>query len=55
MKKVLLVIVGMIVVLAATVLIWKVVIPFIGWALGGIFGGMTASFTGISDLIKSLF
>lgn len=34
---------------------WKVVFPFIGWVLGGIFGGMSFSFTSIVDFFESLF
>ena len=41
--------------IAAALLMWKVVFPFIGWVLGGIFGGMSFSFTSIVDFFKSLF
>ncbi len=55
MKKVLLVIGIIIAVLAAALLMWKVVFPFIGWVLSGIFGGMSFSFDSIVDFFKSLF
>ena len=41
--------------IAAALLMWKVVFPFIGWVFGGIFGGMSFSFTSIVDFFKSLF
>ena len=41
--------------IAAALLMWKVVFPFIGWVLGGIFGGMSFSFTSIVDFFKTLF
>lgn len=41
--------------IAAALLMWKVVFPFIGWVLGGIFGGMSFPFTSIVDFFKSLF
>ena len=41
--------------IAAALLMWKVVFSFIGWVLGGIFGGMSFSFTSIVDFFKFLF
>lgn len=55
MKKVLLVIGIIIAVLAGALLMRKVIFPFICWILSGIFGGMSISFAGIVDFIKSLF
>lgn len=53
MKKVLLIIGSIIAVLAAALLMWKVVFPFIGWVLSGIFGVLGFSFDSIIDFFKS--
>lgn len=55
MKKALLIIGIIIALLAAALLMWKVVFPFIGWVLSGIFNGMSFSIGSIGDFFHSLF
>lgn len=53
MKKVVLMIGIIIALVLAALLMWKVVFPFLGWAIGGIFGAMEFSFDGIVGAVKS--
>lgn len=55
MKKALLNIGIIISVLAAALLMWRVVFPFLGWVMGGIFNGMSISFESISNFFQYLF
>ena len=54
MKKVVLTIGIIIALVLAALLMWKVVFPFLGWALGGIFGAIELSFDGIISAVKSV-
>ncbi|MGN0614081.1 MAG: hypothetical protein ACI4JB_09310 [Porcipelethomonas sp.] len=54
MKKILLVIVIIVALIIAAFLFWKIVFPFLGWTLGGIFGGMGSLFDNMDDFLRSL-
>lgn len=53
MKKVVLIVGVIIALVLAALLMWKVFFPFLGWALGGIFGALEISFDGIIGVMKS--